>query len=546
MPAIDPFSITTILGVLGGRIDGLRHSRALFDRLPQHSLVCCNAMLAIYSQHGKIQEAERLFFDEMRERDIVSCGSMLALYSNSQDRGRATNLRAAKAIYDRMPRHNLVTATAMIDGYAARGDLESALWLLDSIPAKDLVLLTAVLSACAKMGLVEEARKIFHQAMPEHDMASWNTVVSMLSQSGRIYEAKAMFDEFPERNRVCWTAIAAAYAQNGHLDQAKKIFDRMPDRNLVAWSSLLAGFADGSRLGEVMTLFDAMKLLDEIGETIFVLVLSALSQAGKLEAGRSCFLSMVGDFGVEPCKQHYSCLVDLLCRVGHLRNARELICSMPFVPDFLEWTTLFGARRNHDDVRASNKEQPGKDFGLNPRALSLLSKLVLIRLAVLLFFFLLVAPEFLQLTEGTSNGLLAVEPVYGRNESEVHGIGDERSPRPSEAGSASPAQISNAVAVLPVPQALEEKGKITSTFEFRLVDTVGKAAEGEQLTHEEGQNISDLEVLKLTGEKLPNVREYLLLDEIGEAIFVLVLSALSQAGKLELFSRADFDTLKQS
>ncbi|EFJ13949.1 hypothetical protein SELMODRAFT_424119 [Selaginella moellendorffii] len=40
-----------------------------------------------------------------------------------------------------------------------------------------------------------------------------------------------------------------------------------------------------------------------------------------------------------------------------------------------------------------------------------------------------------------------------RNESEVHGIGehDDRSPQPSEGGSASPAHISNAVAVLPLP-----------------------------------------------------------------------------------------------
>ncbi|EFJ12797.1 hypothetical protein SELMODRAFT_425207 [Selaginella moellendorffii] len=77
----------------------------------------------------------------------------------------------------------------------------------------------------------------------------------------------------------------------------------------------------------------------------------------------------------------------------------------------------------------------------------------------------------------------------------------------------------------------------------RLADTVGKAAEAEQLlftlTYEEGQNISDLEVLKSAGEKLglPNVREYL---ESGEGKREVLEEDKLAKGKMGLHSVPSF------
>ncbi|KAI8554133.1 hypothetical protein RHMOL_Rhmol05G0074300 [Rhododendron molle] len=39
---------------------------------------------------------------------------------------------------------------------------------------------------------------------------------------------------------------------------------------------------------------------------------------------------MVSDFGLDPTLEHYSCLIDLLCRAGELDKAWKVVNEMPF------------------------------------------------------------------------------------------------------------------------------------------------------------------------------------------------------------------------
>ncbi|CAI0390788.1 unnamed protein product [Linum tenue] len=72
-------------------------------------------------------------------------------------------------------------------------------------------------------------------------------------------------------------------------------------------------------------------------------VLCACSHAGLVEEGRRYFLSMTRDYGLVPMKDHYTCMVDLLGRAGHLDEAKSLIETMPVEPDAVVWGSLLGA-----------------------------------------------------------------------------------------------------------------------------------------------------------------------------------------------------------
>ncbi len=48
--------------------------------------------------------------------------------------------------------------------------------------------------------------------------------------------------------------------------------------------------------------------------------------------------------------EHYSCMVDLLGRVGHLEEAKISIHDMPVEPNGVTWTTLLGASRTYGNV----------------------------------------------------------------------------------------------------------------------------------------------------------------------------------------------------
>jgi len=78
--------------------------------------------------------------------------------------------------------------------------------------------------------------------------------------------------------------------------------------------------------------------------------LNACSHAGLLDEGLKYFASMISDFGIEPRTEHYAALVDIAGRHGQLKEALDLIRSMPYKPDKAIWGALLAACKTHKNV----------------------------------------------------------------------------------------------------------------------------------------------------------------------------------------------------
>ena len=50
----------------------------------------------------------------------------------------------------------------------------------------------------------------------------------------------------------------------------------------------------------------------------------ACSRAGLVEKGLQYFESMITEHGIIPIPDHYTCIIDLLCRAARLEEARNL------------------------------------------------------------------------------------------------------------------------------------------------------------------------------------------------------------------------------
>lgn len=59
---------------------------------------------------------------------------------------------------------------------------------------------------------------------------------------------------------------------------------------------------------------------------------------------------MTQDYGIEPCMEHYTCMIGLFGRLGHLNKAVKLIEEMPFKPSVMVWRALLGACVSHNNV----------------------------------------------------------------------------------------------------------------------------------------------------------------------------------------------------
>ncbi|VFR02531.1 unnamed protein product [Cuscuta campestris] len=85
----------------------------------------------------------------------------------------------------------------------------------------------------------------------------------------------------------------------------------------------------------------------------FLSVLSACSHAGMVEESLFIFKLMNERYGLEPEKEHYGCLIDVLGRAGRLEEAYEVVGSGNEC--VFAWKTLLNASRSYEDVKIAEK-----------------------------------------------------------------------------------------------------------------------------------------------------------------------------------------------
>ena len=154
------------------------------------------------------------------------------------------------------------------------------------------------------------------------------------------------------QSHVCvGNALINMYAKCGSISEARVVFDEMGKRDLISWTAMIAGLALYGCGKDALQLFEQMKKEGVRPDLVtFVGVLSVCTHAGLVDEGRRYFNAMSQDHGIPPTIVHYSCLVDLLGRAGHLDEAENVIKSMPVAANAVVWGALLGACRLHGNV----------------------------------------------------------------------------------------------------------------------------------------------------------------------------------------------------
>ncbi|XP_078432861.1 pentatricopeptide repeat-containing protein At5g15300-like [Wolffia australiana] len=292
-------------------------ARALFLSSPtaRADPVAWSALVAGLAKRGSLPAA-RVLFDAAPVKDLVSWNVMLTAYAKARD------MPSARQLFDEMPRRDVVSWNAVIAGYVAAGAPDKALALFDDMAAAghspDEVTLLSLLSACAELGdLCRGAR--LHAAAPP------TTAVG--------------------------NALIAMYARGGSAELALGVFRAMPERDVASWNSAIGALALHGRSAEAVALFGEMRRLrlrpDEIS---FVAVLAACSHGGLVDEGRRCFALMAGEYGIRPNVKHLGCMVDLLGRAGRVEEAFRLAERAGEEGNSVVWRALLGACRTHGEV----------------------------------------------------------------------------------------------------------------------------------------------------------------------------------------------------
>ena len=367
----------------------------VFDRGCVRDLVTWNSMITGCVRRGLANEAIKLYremkAEEVKPNEITMIG-MVSSCSQLQDLNlgrefhsyikehgleltiplinalmdmyvKCGDLLAARVLFDNMAQKTLVSWTTMVLGYARFGHLDCARELLYKVPEKSVVPWNAIISGCVQAKHSKEALNLFHEMQinnVEPDKVTMINCLSACSQLGAL-DVGIWIHHYIERQNLSidvalGTALVDMYAKCGNIDRAFQVFQEIPQRNCLTWTAIICGLALNGNSCDAISYFSKMIRIGLMPDEItFLGVLSACCHGGLVEEGRKYFSQMSSEFSISPMLKHYSCMVDLLGRAGHLEEAEELIRNMPVAADAAVWGALFFACRVHGNVQIGER-----------------------------------------------------------------------------------------------------------------------------------------------------------------------------------------------
>lgn len=352
--------VETALVSMYGKCGNAEVARKVFDNMPFKNVVSWTAMITVYAQQHKSDEALQLFkmmlskgmkpngftfvsvlsgcsshrlllHGQEIHAEIINCGlqsdvlignALITMY------GKCGSLEDARRMFVKMNSKDVISWTAMLEAYEEHGHTKDALQLFRAMQWEgvipDKITFLSILGACAGLAALEQGKTLHANLMQrgfDVDEVVGTALVSMYGKCGSVEAAREVFDNISQRNVHLWTAMITVYAQHGYCEKALQLFLDMQHERIKP------------------------------NEVTFVSILSACSHAGLVDEGRHYFAFMSTVYDITPTREHYACMVDLFGRAGLLNQADEFIQEMPCEPDIVVWRTMLSACTVHCDMK---------------------------------------------------------------------------------------------------------------------------------------------------------------------------------------------------
>ncbi|CAK9264941.1 unnamed protein product [Sphagnum jensenii] len=336
----------------------------VFNKLPSRAVVWWTAMIFGHVKCGEGHKALELF-QKMQQEGVQpdpatyvgvlnACASIMAL-----EEGRY----AHEQIIQNGCESDAFVGSSLIAMYAKCGSMEEASRVFNKLPSRAVVWWTAMIFGHVKCGEGHKALELFQKMQQEGVQPDPATYVGVLNACAnvvaleegrraheRIIQSRCESDVFVR------SSLVDMYAKCGSMEDACRVFNTMPSHDVVSWNALLGGFAMHGQGKEALVHFERMCEEGVHPDDItFVCLLSACSHSGFVDEGLRFYALMTTVYRFPAKLEHYTCMVDLLGRAGHLQEAENMIQGMPCKPNAAIWMALLGACRIHGNVEMGER-----------------------------------------------------------------------------------------------------------------------------------------------------------------------------------------------
>ncbi|XP_057871944.2 pentatricopeptide repeat-containing protein At1g15510, chloroplastic isoform X2 [Cryptomeria japonica] len=291
----------------------INKARQLFDKIPQRNVVSWNAMIVGYAQNGFVEKALEIF-KQMQLTGVKPNSTTFAsiLPACAKMGALEQGIDIHQSIAEREILSDVVVANALLDMYAKCGRIDKAHELFDKMPKRNVVSWTAMIAGHA--GLVDEGCTYFNQMSNHYCIAPtgdhYMCMVDLLARAGYledtlnfiikmpvkplvvvwicflgacrlhmniglgVFTATLLFDLDP-KNAATYVLLSNIYAEVGCWSEAQMVRRLMKDRGIIkipgcSWievHKIIHTFCVGDRshpdTGDLCNKFREIGLLDE-------------------------------------------------------------------------------------------------------------------------------------------------------------------------------------------------------------------------------------------------------------------------------------------
>lgn len=330
----------------------------LFDEMPERNLAVCNLLLRCFCETGDSNRLfgvyQRMELEGVTENGLTYC-YMIRGCSNDRLLCEGKQLHSL-VIKSGWNISNIFVANALVDLYSACGDLSGSRRSFNAVPEKDVISWNSIVSVCADYGSVLDSLDLFRKMQFWGKRPSIRSFMSFLNfcsrnsdlQSGKQIHCCVLKMGFDVSSLHVQSSLIDMYGKCNEIESSVSVYKSLPYPTLECCNSLMTSLMHCGITKDIIEMFGLM--IDEgagIDEVTLSTVLKALSLSVPASS-HSCTL-------VHCCaiKSGYasavavSCsLIDAYSKSGQNDESRKVFDELDS-PNIFCWTSIInGYARN--------------------------------------------------------------------------------------------------------------------------------------------------------------------------------------------------------
>ncbi|XP_020238134.1 pentatricopeptide repeat-containing protein At2g27610 [Cajanus cajan] len=250
------------------RVTDPRIAQQLFDQTPLRDLRQYNQLLFGYSRNGQTQEALHLFLSLHRSGlspDELTMSSVLNVCAGCFDGtvGEQVHCQCVKCGLV----HHVSVGTSLVDMYMKTENIGNGRRVFDEMSDRDVVSWNSLLAGYSLNGFNDQMWELFCRMQvggckPNYYTVS--TVISALANSVTVaMQIHALVVKLGfEAERLVCNSLISMLSKSGMLKDARAIFDNMENKDSVSWNSMIAGHVIN---GQDLQAFETFKSMQHAG-----------------------------------------------------------------------------------------------------------------------------------------------------------------------------------------------------------------------------------------------------------------------------------------